>query len=511
MPSVHFDSVSFSFLDAVPLFDDQSLDLGPGWTGLVGENGAGKTTLLRLLCGELEPESGRIRLEPRNARVLLCPQLVERLPEDVVRFAESVDGEARALHGRLDLGPEEIRRWPTLSPGQRKRWQIGAALAARPDVLMLDEPSNHLDGQARALLVEALLSHDGVGLVVSHDRELLDSLTVRTLRFHRGAVRLYRGGYSEARQEWEAERAGAVEGHRRIAGERERARKQLADARRERDSAEKSRSTSSRMRNRSDSDQRSIMASTKAAWAEGRASRRVQLARREVSRLDDLDSEAQLVKERGRSIGVDWVPAPMPVLARLDIPELKAGERRLLGSTQLVLRREDRVRIAGANGAGKTTLLEALRAETSVPKERLLYLPQELSEEEAAGLLEQLRELPAEERNAALAIVAALGSDPGRLMESESPSPGEARKLSLAMGLARQAWVLFLDEPTNHLDLPSVERLEEALAEYPGALVLVTHDEGLAERCAGTTWVIQNGELGTAPPVPPRRGRDERN
>ncbi len=505
MPSVHLDSLSFSFLDAVPLFDELSLDLGPGWTGIVGENGAGKTTLLRLVSGELQPDSGRLRLEPKQASILLCPQLVERLPEDVARFAGSIDGEARMLHGRLDLVPEEIQRWPTLSPGQRKRWQIGAALAAQPDVLMLDEPSNHLDGEARALLVDALREFAGVGLVVSHDRELLDALTVRTLRFHRGAVRLYRGGYSEARQEWEAERAGAVESHRRLASERERAKRQLADARRERDSAERSRSAGARMRNRNDSDQRSIMASTKAAWAEGRASRRVQLARREVSRLEEQSSsEARLEKERGRSIGVDYVPAPMPILARLDVPELRAGDRRLLGSMRLVLRREDRVRIAGVNGAGKTTLLEALRAETRIPAERLLYLPQELAEEDAAALVEELRESAPEQRNAALALVAALGSDPGRLMESECPSPGEARKLSLALGLARQAWVLFLDEPTNHLDLPSVERLEEALEQYPGALVLVTHDEGLAARCAATTWMIRDGELDTAASVPRR-------
>ncbi|MBI5549052.1 MAG: ABC transporter ATP-binding protein, partial [Deltaproteobacteria bacterium] len=90
---------------------------------------------------------------------------------------------------------------------------------------------------------------------------------------------------------------------------------------------------------------------------------------------------------------------------------------------------------------------------------------------------------------------AALGTDPGRLLASQCPSPGEARKLALALGLSRQVWALLLDEPTNHLDLPSVERIEEALASYPGALVLVTHDEQLARRCARSTWLIEGGEL----------------
>jgi len=511
MPSVHLDEVRFSFLDAVPLFDDLCLDLDAGWTGVVGENGAGKTTLLRLIQGELDPDAGTVRLEPRRARVLLCSQTIERLPEEVAAFAASFEGDSRALQGRLDLEPEDLERWPTLSPGQRKRWQIGAALAAAPDVLLLDEPSNHLDGAARDLLVGALRDHRGVGLVVSHDRELLDALTVRTLRFHRGTVRLHRGNYSAARREWLAGQEHLRESRQRLKAEQERARERLADARRERDSAQRNRSTGRRMKSAKDSDQRSILAGTKAGWAEAGLSRRVQLVRRELSRLEEEVSATRMEKERGRSIGVDYIPAPMPILARLDLPELRAGERRLLGETKLVLRREDRVRIAGVNGAGKTTLLEALREEAGIPPERLLYLPQELTEDASLELLEQLRESPPEQRYAALALVAALGSDPGRLLESECPSPGEARKLALAFGLARQAWALFLDEPTNHLDLPSVERLEAALTEYPGALVLVTHDEGLAAKCVTSTWLIRDGQLGTAPPPPPLRKRVERS
>jgi ATPase subunit of ABC transporter with duplicated ATPase domains len=94
-----------------------------------------------------------------------------------------------------------------------------------------------------------------------------------------------------------------------------------------------------------------------------------------------------------------------------------------------------------------------------------------------------------------LSIVAALGVDPDALLASAHPSPGEARKLALASGLARQVWALVLDEPTNHLDLPSVERIEAALADYPGALVVVTHDQSFARCCTHTMWELREGRV----------------
>jgi ATPase subunit of ABC transporter with duplicated ATPase domains len=204
MSSLRAHGVSFAFSDAVPLLTDVEFHLPPGWTGLVGANGAGKSTLLRLLAGELRPTEGHLQYEPRTPLLCLCPQSVEALTPDITAFAESWEAVARRVLGQLGLAPGALERWPTLSPGERKRWQIGAALASEPDVLLLDEPTNHLDAEARAWLIAALRRFRGVGVVVSHDRTLLEELTTSTLRIHVGEARLWPGSYSVAQQCWEA-------------------------------------------------------------------------------------------------------------------------------------------------------------------------------------------------------------------------------------------------------------------------------------------------------------------
>jgi ATPase subunit of ABC transporter with duplicated ATPase domains len=165
---------------------------------------------------------------------------------------------------------------------------------------------------------------------------------------------------------------------------------------------------------------------------------------------------------------------------------------------KLLLGREDRIWVEGPNGAGKTTLVSALLATSTLPPGRLLHLPQELPSGAGRAMLGELRAMAPEERGRVLSLVGALGSDPVRLLASADPSPGEARKLALALGMGRHAWALVLDEPTNHLDLPTVERLEEALAAYPGALLLVTHDAAFAARCTARRWRVGGGRVTVA-------------
>ena len=161
-----------------PVLRDVSATLPCGWTGLVGDNGCGKSTLARVACGRLAPDSGAVA--PRLFSIY-CEQDATAAPDSLHDFAVAYDRDAVAL--RRDLGVEEDWPWryETLSSGQQKRLQVACALWQRPDVLVMDEPTNHVDVPTREAVTAALARFKGVGLLISHDRALLDALCSQCL------------------------------------------------------------------------------------------------------------------------------------------------------------------------------------------------------------------------------------------------------------------------------------------------------------------------------------------
>ena len=479
MPAVHLDSVSFTYSSAVDVLIDVSLSLGPTWHGLVGENGAGKTTLIRLILGDLSPTRGQMRLDPSDAVVSFCPQIVEDLNPLVTEFARSWEAADAALRSRLGLDPENLERWQRLSPGERRRWQLAAALAARPDVLCVDEPTNHLDDDSSSVLVDALEDFRGVGVVVSHDRGLLDRLTTETILVADGRVDLRRGAYSAAAEEWRREDAEAGEKVATLRRERDRIRGRLQERHRKLTETHQRDRVRRRKAGVSDPDARSIVVKNRQENASRSQSGMAGVEAARLERLEDRLSGTRVARRKGGSVAIDAEAARRPVLLS-HRGALTVGDRMLHPEIHLDIGRDTRLRVAGPNGSGKSTLLAALLERAPIPPERILWLPQELTRSERVELLRRVGSLDREPRGEMMAVAARLGIDPERVFDSEEPSPGEARKLCLAEGLGRRVWAAVLDEPTNHLDLPSIERLEEALADYPGALVVVTHDDRLA-------------------------------
>jgi ATPase subunit of ABC transporter with duplicated ATPase domains len=496
MATVSATGVAFAYGDAAPLFHSVDLRLVPGFYGLVGENGSGKSTLLRVLSGALRPDEGRVLHAPDDALVVTCEQSVHALDDDIVALAARRDGEAIRLRATFDLDEVQIDRWPTLSPGERKRWQVASALGRTPDVLILDEPTNHLDIPARQRLLAALASFRGVGILVSHDRALLDALTSRTLRIRQGLVAEMPGGYSAARAEWERQDAAQRDRRQALRAEVDSAARKLADARRRRGGAEGATSSRTQMKGPRDHDGRSSARKGATARAEASLGHEVGARRSELARKTIALAVAELApRSLGGPLFVGWVPCPRTRVLSLHARELRAGQAPCLHDIAIDVARDARVRIAGPNGTGKTTLLRALVANETGANDRVFYLQQDASEESDMRALDAVRALGPGERGRVLSFVAALGVDPARLLASKQPSPGEARKLRIAEALGGGVWALVLDEPTNHLDLPSIERLERALESYPGALVVVTHDDGFARACRCETWNIEDGTL----------------
>jgi ATPase subunit of ABC transporter with duplicated ATPase domains len=398
------------------------------------------------------------------------------------------------MRASLGLNPEHIERWATLSPGERKRWQIGAALTGNPDVLLLDEPTNHLDGEARDLLASALTDFRGCGVIVSHDRALLNELTIRTVRVHGGHVDLWNGPYDVAHKEWTARAAEHATLYEKRKSDQKKLARRLDEQHRATAQKDAERIRIRRNAPKKDHDARGAVAKGIHNRGQKTGATAVTTITNSLQAVTEELDTTHLEKVRGGAISFDFEPANKEFLIRRN-GSVTAGNRTLF-NVDIAVRRLDRIRIAGPNGAGKTSLLTQLVSEAAIPRDKILHLAQETTAHHAQRLLKEVRSLPTEDRGRVMSLVAALGANPGAILASDQPSPGEARKLALAHGLGTPKWLLALDEPTNHLDLPSIERLEEALAEYEGALLLITHDDHLAGRTTATTWHI--GEEGVS-------------
>ena len=489
MSSLTCSNLAFAWPGHPALLHAVDLHLTPGFCGLVGPNGSGKTTLLRILTGELRPDDGHIRRPP--GRVHHCPQRVDTLTESIQYFAWDWEGSAPRWRSRLGLDPEQLDRWDTLSPGERKRWQLGAALAEEPSVLLLDEPTNHLDSQTRARIAEVLEAYEGIGVLVSHDRALLDRLATKTAWVEGGRVRTFGCGFSEAHEALQRERTEARDAHNAAVGREQKLHRQRVEQAEKatRDAAKRRRSARSHQ-----SDARCVVLKARRDKSAARVQNRLGVLRRKRDRATAERASLRTSPELGRSVFLDYVAPRRSVLAAVT-GVVRAGEYPLLTGVEAIVERDTRVHVCGENGSGKSTLVRALLAHSQVPAERTLYVPQHLSAAHGRVLVETIRGLPRPERGRVGKVAAALGLNPAIVTQTDQPSPGESRKLALALGLGQSVWWVVLDEPTNHLDLPSRQRLEHALNAYPGALVLISHDAAFATGCTDTRWQVGDGTV----------------
>jgi ATPase subunit of ABC transporter with duplicated ATPase domains len=326
----------------------------------------------------------------------------------------------------------------TLSVGERRRWQLAAALWSEPDVLLLDEPSDPLDDAGRGLLLSALRRHRGVGVLVSHDRALLDALCGVTLRVTPGQVRRFDEPYTAAAARWRAEEAAERQRWEEDARRLKRAEHRHDQARRDREAADHQVSARVRMKGPKDSDARGILARGRAEMGATAQAKRTAAARRRVEGLAETLARPPAAEPLGAALRLGGVSAPMERLLSLHLASVKVAGEALDGPVALSLHREDRVWLRGPNGAGKTTLLCALAEASRLPPERLFVLPQTFTEAEVQALLAEAHTLNAEARGRLGHRLAALGVPPERVWSSARPSPGEARKLSLALALHRR-------------------------------------------------------------------------
>ena len=491
------------------LLDDADLTVDPGRRiGLVGRNGAGKSTLLKAIAGDIAVDGGQIRLANR-ARLGRVKQeapdgeqsLLETVLEgdqerlallaeveaaqhgdiDPERFADVLDrlvaieadsAPARAATILAGLGFDaatQARPVNSFSGGWRMRVALATALFANPDLLLLDEPTNHLDLEATMWLEQWLARFPGAALVVSHDRGLLDRCVDSIAHLDRGKISLTPGGYDEFVR-IRTERA-SQQAHMAVKIAEQRAHMQ-AFVDRFRYKASKARQAQARLK--------------------------------AIARLPAM--EAVLEDAATRFAFPEPQQLSPPVLA-LDHVTVGYEGKPILRDLHLRVDMDDRIALLGANGNGKSTLakliagkLDAMSGEVKRgPKLKVGYFAQHQTDEltmDETPIDHMARALPKALPPQVRAQLARFGLDQDRAdTQVEKLSGGEKARLLLALATRDAPQLLILDEPTNHLDIDARDALVRALADFSGAVLLITHDPNLVELVADRLWLVADGTV----------------
>ncbi|MFI5369273.1 MAG: ATP-binding cassette domain-containing protein, partial [Spirochaetia bacterium] len=360
-----FKEVSFRYPsspDAV--LEKVNADFPRGWTGIVGANGVGKTTMLLLASGMVLPSGGTVRA-PGHAGgaksaeyggALYCAQKTDAAPELLAELLAASDGYAGELRSRLGIREEWEERWESLSHGERKRAQIAVALWRDPPVLCIDEPTNHVDSSTRELLREGLQAFRGIGLLVSHDRELLDLLCSRCFMIAPPRFTMRPGTYSQAAALEDAERQRARDEYERMRQTERGLRRKLVEKKRE--AAESSKRLSKRGIDRKDHDAKGRIDLARITSKDRGPARQVREIDARLVRAGATAATHAVRKDYELGLWFDSEAARRDILFDLPATRLPLGSERSLLSPPLLMQPADRIALTGPNGSGKSTLLQ---------------------------------------------------------------------------------------------------------------------------------------------------------
>jgi ATP-binding cassette subfamily F protein 3 len=486
-------------------FDRASVMLPVGAkVGLIGRNGVGKSTLFRLILGELTPDGGEIIL-PKAARIGSVDQEHPATPVSLIDTILEADIERNALSARLETAePEQLaeiyqrlieidadsaparaaeilsglgfstadldRPMAEFSGGWRMRVALAAALFAQPDLLLLDEPTNYLDLEGALWLEARLKKYPHTALIVSHDRELLNNSVDAILHLSEGKLELYTGGYDD----FEKRRAEKT---------------RLLSATRAKQDAERAHLQKFIDRFRAKA--------SKAAQAQSR-----------IKRLAKLEPVAEVVEERVAPFTIPSPARPLaPPLIQLDAASVGYDGTAVLRNLNLRLDVDDRIGLLGVNGAGKSTFAKmvagALPLQAGQMKREGRIQVGWFHQHQIEALdpddtpLEIIRRaLPDDSESSRRSRLAQFGlSFEKQETKIANLSGGERARLLLNLVAMAAPHLLILDEPTNHLDIESRRALLDALNDYDGAVILITHDRSLIELVTDRLWLAADGHI----------------
>ena len=512
--SIVLSNLSLSTLDGRSLLSDLNLTFGTERAGLVGRNGVGKTTLLAAIAEEHIPQSGRVLINGtigllrQDVQVLAGATVADlfgaRQALELMRRAEQGDASAddiaaidwtlearlEAALARLGFDSSPDTELSRLSGGQITRVRLAALVFAEPDFLLLDEPTNNLDRDGRKVVVELLADWRGGAIVVSHDRDLLDTMDAIVELTSLGARR-YGGNWSDYRAQKAVELAA-------VRHDLAHAEKHLAeiDGKAQEAAERKARKDSRGRKKGARGDMPRILAGARKDRSEDSGGKTAQITERRRAEALDAVGTARRRIEILQPLSVKLPSTNLPAGREVVwLDRVSAGyqpERAILRDLSLTIVGPERVAVVGPNGSGKTSLLKLIAGElppvsgiVRVSPDFAMFDQKVSLLDPALSILDNFARLnPAAGPNECHAALARfMFRADAALQEVGSLSGGQLLRAGLAcvFGGARPPSLLILDEPTNHLDVESIEAVEAGLRAYDGALLVASHDEAFLQ------------------------------
>jgi ATPase subunit of ABC transporter with duplicated ATPase domains len=487
--NLRFSEVCFSYETSIEnIFSDINISFNSGWTGVVGPNGIGKTTLAKLAVGLLYPTSGNIIKSKESLSAFYCEQTTEYLPEFALDFFSDENNDSGYIKSILEINNDWINNWNSLSHGERKRIQIGIMLWKKHDILILDEPTNHLDYETVCTLYEGLKDFSGIGIIISHDRFLLDKLCSNCLFVEKDSIIMRRGGITESLKQRELDIKTKIANYKNNSEKYFKLSKSL-NKQKELLSSEKKR-LSKKGIDKKDHSKRGEIDLARLTGKDKSLSQKIKSLDNKTEKAKQ-EMENSYFHERYISNFVfKGERAKCNLLFKFDNNYVDVSENIKIKSPELIIKPEDKIAVTGSNGVGKSLLIKYIYRNIKIEPNKIIYIPQEFESEEINNIKLEIEKLNRTDLGKLYTIIFRLGSEPDRLLHFETLSPGEIRKIMFGLGILKQPVIIIMDEPTNHLDLPSIEKLEETLCDFVGALLLVSHDLTFIKKLTTIEWNI---------------------
>ncbi|WBW97058.1 ribosomal protection-like ABC-F family protein [Oceanirhabdus sp. W0125-5] len=465
---------------------------------IVGNNGAGKTTMVNIITGALDYDGGSLLWHEDNVKIGYLHQSSYYSQDEFENMIQGGKDEIKEFfHTSKELGIDKIDEWnevrlENLSGGEKTKLAIARIWAEKPALLILDEPTNHMDYEGIQWLVGELEKYNGTIILISHDRYFMDKTVERIIEIEDGRAQCYKGNYSFYRDEKRRRYESQLHQYETQENYKDKIQRDIKQLKQWSEKAHR------------ESKKKGLVENKKKEYFRAKAKKKDNQVKSKLKRLEKIDLEGIKKPKDEQKITFNFVRGEKSSNRIFEAKEIRKGfgDKVLFENSSFYIRKGEKIGLFGKNGCGKTTLIKAILKELYVdkgdlylsPSAKVAYLSQDVMNLDGDKTVLQTFGIENYERRGMLqTLLTNMGFSKSMIHKKVSTlSLGERTRVKVAYMIMMENNVLILDEPTNHLDLHSREMLEKTLEEYEGTIILVSHDRYLLERLCDKILIFED-------------------